>query len=50
MTLTVDVICLGIKSVVKSVLQTSRPGSGNPKRRSGDADFALSKSLGHRAD
>lgn len=50
MTLTVDVFCVDIKSVIKSVLQTSGPGSGNLKERSGDADFALSESSGHRAD
>lgn len=33
----------------QSVLQNSRPGSGTPKQRSGDADFAHSESLGHRA-
>jgi len=32
-----------------SVLQTSRPGSGNPKQRSVNADFSRSESLRHRA-
>lgn len=38
-----------MSSVWTLILQTSRPGSGNPKRRPGNADFAHSESLGHTA-
>lgn len=38
--------CVDINSVIMSVLQASRLGSGNPKEISGSTNFARSESSG----
>lgn len=42
--------CVDINSVIKSFLQTSRLGSGNPKEISGSTNFARSESSGCKSN